>query len=268
MPLRGYGMQPLHPVRCAAGTRYGLRLETVMVDDMFLTTSGASMRLVILDASRNNPPARLMQRTAATRTVREDSFADLHADLLGAEMLVAYAARTKMAVDGRKRTSSYTALETPPEIGLLFPRVRPQLRAVTHSEQRPDEHHRRARTSCLTRTLATSASTTVITAVPAEPWPADPPRPDPPERGIRELRMGVLDELAESGYAEPPTELGDGNHVRRGVVQDKALPCTGFEDRGGQGRTPWSRCARHNHEQSPPHSQPFLTDRACGAAHD
>ena len=80
------------------------------------------MRLVILDACRNNPLARSMQRTAASR-------ADLNEDLLGDETLVAYAAAGTTAADGRGRNSPYTAallshLETPLEIGVTFRRVR------------------------------------------------------------------------------------------------------------------------------------------------
>ena len=46
----------------------------------------------VLDACRNNPLARSMQRTAATRSVSGGSFGDLNEDLLGDETLVAYAA--------------------------------------------------------------------------------------------------------------------------------------------------------------------------------
>ena len=104
-----------------------VRFETVTVDDLLVSTTGASLRLVILDACRNNPLARSMQRTAATRTVSGGSFADLNEDLLGDETLVAYAAAAgTTAADGRGRNSPYTAallshLETPLEIGLLFP---------------------------------------------------------------------------------------------------------------------------------------------------
>ncbi len=44
---------------------------------------------MVLDACRNNPLARSMQRTAATRTVSGGSFGDLNEDLLGDETLVA-----------------------------------------------------------------------------------------------------------------------------------------------------------------------------------
>ena len=78
--------------------------ETVTVDDLLVSTSGAALRLVILDACRNNP--------------------DLNEDLLEDETLVAYpAAAGTTAADGRGRNSPYTAallshLETPLEVGL------------------------------------------------------------------------------------------------------------------------------------------------------
>ena len=116
---------------------------------------------MVLDACRNNPLARSMQRTAATRTVSGGSFADLNEDLLGDETLVAYAAAAgTTAADGRGRNSPYTAallshLETPLEIGLLFRRVRAQVLAATNGGQRPHEYHSLVGEHYLTRTLAT-----------------------------------------------------------------------------------------------------------------
>ena len=136
-----------------------MRFETVTVDDLLVSTSGAALRLVILDACRNNPLARSMQRTAATRTVSGGSFADLNEDLLGDETLVAYAAAAgTTAADGRGRNSPYTAallshLQTPLEIGLLFRRVRAQVLAATNGAQRPHEYHSLVGEHYLTRTL-------------------------------------------------------------------------------------------------------------------
>ena len=110
--------------------------------------SGASLRLVILEARRNNPLARSMQRTAAIRSVSGGSFGDLNEDLLGNETLVAYAAAagTTAADGGRGRNSPYTSallaqLEQPLEIRLLFRRVRAQVLASTNGAQRPHEYH-------------------------------------------------------------------------------------------------------------------------------
>ena len=81
------GVNYLVPVDARLERDVDVRFETVTVDDLLVSTSGASLRLVILDACRNNPLARSLQRTAATRTVSGGSFADLNEDLLGDETL-------------------------------------------------------------------------------------------------------------------------------------------------------------------------------------
>ena len=95
------GVNYLVPVDARLERDVDVRFETVAVDDPLVSTSGASLRLVILDACRNNPLARSMQRTAATRTVSGGSFADLNEDLLGDETLVAYAAAAGTNGGGR-----------------------------------------------------------------------------------------------------------------------------------------------------------------------
>ena len=62
------------------------------LDDLLVATVGARLRLVILDACRNDPLARSMRRTVATRRVSGGSFGQLDGVLLGDETLVAYAA--------------------------------------------------------------------------------------------------------------------------------------------------------------------------------
>ena len=140
------GVNYLVPIDARLERDVDVRYETVTLDDLLVSTSGASLRLVILDACRNNPLARSMQRTAATRTVSGGSFADLNEDLLGDETLVAYAAAAgTTAVDGRGRNSPYTAallacLEEPVEFLTLFRRVRARVLASTNGEQRPHEY--------------------------------------------------------------------------------------------------------------------------------
>ena len=98
------GVNYLVPVDARLERDVDVRFETVTVDDLLVSTSGASLRLLILDACRNNPLARSMQRTAAFRSVSGGSFADLNEDLLGDETLVAYAAAAgTTAADGRGR---------------------------------------------------------------------------------------------------------------------------------------------------------------------
>ena len=238
------GVNYLVPVDARLERDVDVRFETVTVDDLLVSTSGASLRLVILDACRNNPLARSMQRTAATRTVSGGSFADLNEDLLGDETLVAYAAAAgTTAADGRGRNSPYTAallshLETPLEIGLLFRRVRAQVLAATNGAQRPHEYHSLVGEHYLTRTPATSASTTVSAAIPADPAPVDPPRPDPPEFDIPELHVTGLRELAEAGDAEAQTELAERYEHGRGVGQDYAVAVSWFRRAAEQGYAP------------------------------
>ena len=218
-----------------------VRFETVTVDDLLVSTSGASLRLVILDACRNNPLARSMQRTAATRTVSGGSFADLNDDLLRDETLVAYAAAAgTTAADGRGRNSPYTAallshLETPLEIGLLFRRVRAQVLSTTNGAQRPHEYHLLVGEHYLTRTLATGTSVSVTAAVPAELALADPPRPDPPEIDVTELHIAALRELAEAGDAEAQTEFGERYEHGRGAAQDDRAAVSWFRRAAEQG---------------------------------
>ena len=239
------GVNYLVPVDARLERDVDVRFETVTVDDLLVSTTGASLRLVILDACRNNPLARSMQRTAATRTVSGGSFADLNEDLLGDETLVAYAAAAgTTAADGRGRNSPYTSallahLETPLEIGLLFRRVRAQVLAATNGAQRPHEYHSLVGEHYLTRTLATGASVTVSAAAPADPAPADPPRPGPlPAADVTELPFAALRARAEVGDAEAQTELGERYENGRGVVQDYAVAVSWFRRAAEQGYAP------------------------------
>ncbi len=238
------GVNYLVPVDARLERDVDVRFETVTVDDLLVSTSGASLRLLILDACRNNPLARSMQRTAAFRSVSGGSFGDLNEDLLGDETLVAYAAAAgTTAADGRGRNSPYTAallshLETPLEVGLMFRRVRAQVLAVTNGAQRPHEYHSLVDEHYLTRTLSTGTSVTVSVAAPADPAPADPPRPDPPETDITELHIAAVRELAEAGDVVAQTEIGERYEHGRGVVQDYAVAVSWFRRAAEQDHAP------------------------------
>ena len=247
------GVNYLVPVDARLERDVDVRFETVTVDDLLVSTTGASLRLVILDACRNNPLARAMQRTAATRTVSGGSFADLNEDLLGDETLVAYAAAAgTTAADGRGRNSPYTAallshLEMPLEIGLLFRRVRAQVLASTNGAQRPHEYHSLVGEHYLTRTLAAGASVTVTAAAPADPAPADPPRPDPAATDVADLPTAALREFAKAGDTEAQTELGERYEHGRDVVQDYSVAVSWFRRARPnktmpQGRLPLASC--------------------------
>ena len=140
------GVNYLVPVDARLERDVDVRFEAVALDDVLVSTTGASLRLVILDACRNNPLARSMQRTGASRSVSRGSFGDLNESLLGNETLVAYAAAAgTTAADGMGRNSPYTSallayLEEPVELLTLFRRVRAQVLATTNGDQRPHEY--------------------------------------------------------------------------------------------------------------------------------
>ena len=140
------GVNYVVPVDAQLEHDVDVQFETLMLDDLLVSTAGAALRLVILDASRHNPLARSMKRTPATRTVSGGSFGDLNAALLGDGTLVAYAAAAgTKAARGGGRNSPYTAalltyLKQPLELTVLFRRVRAHVLEATHGEQRPHEY--------------------------------------------------------------------------------------------------------------------------------
>ena len=140
------GINYLVPVDARLERDVDVRYETVTLDDLLVATVGARLRLVILDACRNNPLARSMQRTVASRSVSGGSFGQLDEDLLGDETLVAYtAAAGTTAADGSGRNSPDTSallahLDEPLEILTLFRRVRARVLEATNGEQRPHEY--------------------------------------------------------------------------------------------------------------------------------
>ena len=104
------GVNYVVPVDARLERDVDVRFKTVTLDDLLVSTVGASLRLVILDPCRNNPLAGSMQRTAASRSVSGGSFGNLNEDPLGDEALVAYAAAAgTTAADGGGRNSPYTA---------------------------------------------------------------------------------------------------------------------------------------------------------------
>ena len=140
------GVNYLVPVDARLERDTDVRFEAISLGDVLAATLGAELRMVILDACRNNPLARSMQRTLADRSVSGGSFGELDEHLLGNETLVAYAAAAgTTAADGPGRNSPYTAallshLEQPLEVVTLFRRVRAQVLASTNGQQRPHEY--------------------------------------------------------------------------------------------------------------------------------
>ena len=228
------GVNYVVPVDARLERDTDVRFETVTLDDLLAVTAGASLRLVILDACRNNPLARSMQRTAATRSVSGGSFGDLNEDLLGDETLVAYAAAAgTTAADGQGRNSPFTSallahLEQPLEIGLLFRRVRAQVLEATNGEQRPHEYQSLVGEHYLS--VPPTAETVSVVATPVPPAPAA----DPVD--FEQLDVPQLRSLEEQGNAGAQTELGERyEEGRDGLVQDYAAAAALYRQAAEQG---------------------------------
>ena len=208
------GTNYLVPVDARLKRDVDVRYETVTLDDLLVATVGARLRLVILDACRNNPLARSMQRTVASRSVSGGSFGQLDEDLLGDETLVAYAAAAgTTAADGTGRNSPYTSallahLDEPLEILTLFRRVRARVLEATNGEQRPHEYQSLLREHYLSGAPAVEAVTVEAAA------------PDLADVDVGELDVAQLRALAERGATDAQAELGVRYAAGRGVERD------------------------------------------------
>ena len=141
------GVNYMVPVNARLERDTDLRFAAVSLDNMLAATQGAALRVVILDACRNNPLARTIRRTSSTRSMSRGSFEAVDEEALGDETLVAYAAAGgTTASDGTgDRNSPYTAalleyLEQPLELSAMFRRVRARVLETTDRAQRPHEY--------------------------------------------------------------------------------------------------------------------------------
>ena len=141
------GVNYMVPVNARLERDTDVRFAAVSLDNMLAATQGAALRVVILDACRNNPLARTIRRTSSTRSMSRGSFGELDETALGDETFVAYAAAAgTTASDGTgSRNSPYTAalleyLEQPLELSSLFRRVRARVLETTERLQRPHEY--------------------------------------------------------------------------------------------------------------------------------
>ena len=131
----------LVPVDARLASDRDVEFEAVSLDLVIRTVEHAGkLRLVILDACRDNPFAARMERGGATRSIGRG----LSRVEPSGEMLVAYAAKEgTVALDGTGRNSPYTAallrhLEEPGlEVGLMFRKVRDAVLETTGREQEP-----------------------------------------------------------------------------------------------------------------------------------
>jgi uncharacterized caspase-like protein len=140
--LQHQGQNYLLPVDVKLEDEFGLQFETTRVEDVLQTLSRArGVRMLILDACRNNPLASRMAR-ASTR-----AFGRGLAPLERTQgMLVAYATQTNdVAFDGADRRNSFFTgalvreIEEPGlEVGQLFRRVIAAVHRETQGRQTPE----------------------------------------------------------------------------------------------------------------------------------
>lgn len=135
------GNNYLVPVDAKFASDRDVSFEAVTLDQVLQSVEGASkLRLVILDACRDNPFARKMTRSAGTRSIGK-GLGNIEPE--GAT-LVAYAAKHgQTADDGASSNSPFAAslvrhMQTPGlEINLVFRRVRDEVMATTGKRQEP-----------------------------------------------------------------------------------------------------------------------------------
>ena len=224
------GVNYLVPVDARLERDTDVEYESLALDRVLRATAGASLRVVILDACRNNPLARSMQRTGAARSVSRGSFGELNEALLGDETLVAYAAAAgTTAADGTGRNSPYTAallsyLEQPLEIGILFREVRARVLESTGGEQRPHEyasllgeHYLGAASGPGTMTVAAEASGETRAQQETVFWQsiAGSENPADYEAYLEQFPDGVFARLARNRMTELGAGAGDQPAVER-----------------------------------------------------
>ena len=142
----GHGLQIgcinyLVPVDAKLSSDRDVSFEAVAMEHVLNAVEGArKLRLAILDACRDNPFAKAMTRSLATRSIGRG----LAAVEPQRSTLVAFAARDgQVALDGAGSNSPYVSalirhLDTPGlEINLLFRKVRDEVLAKTSNDQEP-----------------------------------------------------------------------------------------------------------------------------------
>ena len=135
------GRNFLIPVDARLASDQDVEYEAVPLDLVSRSVDRASeLRLIVLDACRDNPFARQMTRSGATRSIGR-GLARIEP---AGETLVAYAAKDgSVAADGEGRNSPYSEallaqLEEPGlEVGLMFRKVRDAVLRSTGGRQEP-----------------------------------------------------------------------------------------------------------------------------------
>jgi len=139
------GVNYLVPVDAKLLADKDVKYEAMPLDDLLLAAGKAKkLRLVILDACRNNPFVPRMQKTMASRSIGR-GFARVEPE---AGTLVAYSAGDgQVAEDGDGEHSPFTqaflknVVQPRLEIGMLFRRVYDDVKAATHDNQEPATHY-------------------------------------------------------------------------------------------------------------------------------
>ena len=190
------GVNYLVPVDAQLERDTDVSFENLTLDTVLGATQGASLRLVILDACRNNPLARTMQRTARTRSISRGSFAELNEEQLTPGLVVAYAAAAgTTADDGQGRHSPYTRallqyLEAPAEIIQVFRWVQGAVLEETNGRQQPHLYFSLPGERFLNENA--SAAVAVGTGLPSE--------------AVMSRLEDVVDRLNELTNGRPPSE--------------------------------------------------------------
>jgi uncharacterized caspase-like protein len=135
------GRNFLIPVDAKQERSRDVDFETASLDHALSSVDGARLlRLVILDACRNNPFRARMMRSGGTRSIGQG----LRSIEPGGNVLVAYAAKHgTFALDGKDGNSPFAAaltehIEKPDlEVGQLFREVRDDVLERTWGEQEP-----------------------------------------------------------------------------------------------------------------------------------
>ncbi len=134
------GQNYLIPVDAKLERDRDLEIEATRLDTVLLMGEGARMRIIVLDACRNNPFIASMQRTMRTRSVGR-GLAAVEPD---GETLVVYAAKAgATAADGTGTNSPFAEalakriVQPGLEISLLFRSVRDDVLAKTGRTQEP-----------------------------------------------------------------------------------------------------------------------------------
>ena len=139
------GQNYLVPTDAALARDIDVDDETVPLDRVLKAVAGARrLKLVILDACRNNPFVPAMQHASSTRAVGTRGLARIEPDL--PNTLVAYAARAgTFASDGEGTDSPFTAAllrhiaEPNLDVRLALGRVRDEVVAATRNSPNPQE---------------------------------------------------------------------------------------------------------------------------------